>query len=458
MAGTINVFLLVFRDLGTGAALVQREELREELTSSVFYVNCLLGILLTAIAYFGSPLAAAFFREPQLIPVMQALSFTFFTSSLAVVQSALLDRALAFNKVAAVELIGALAGTTTGVSLAVSGFGVWSLVSATLVNSVTTTTGLWIVCPWRPKLLFDMEAIRSIARYTMNLSGATLVNYFARNADNLIIGRFLGSTALGYYQMAYNIMLYPLQNVSFTLGRVMMPAISKLQNDHPRFRSVYFRANATIALLTFPMMLGLMVIVRPFFLTVLGPQWLPVVPLLAIFCPIGLVQSIITNVGGIYRAKARTDLMFKWGSIATVLYVASFFAGIPWGIVGVAACYAIVVIGLVYPLLRIPFRLIELPVGEFLKGLLPVLLASGAMAAVVLFVRIGLDSLGLRPVVELLILVAIGIAGYILALRWFQPRVIWGVIDLLSSMGKQRVSALIQRMVGHRRAPVVAGI
>jgi len=76
---------------------------------------------------------------------------------------------------------------------------------------------------------------------------------------------------------------------------------------------------------------------------------------------------------------------------------------------------------------------------------------------VVLFVRMGLDSLGLRPVVELLILVAMGIAGYILALRWFQPRVIWDVIDLLNSMGKQRVSALIQRMVGHRRAPVVAG-
>jgi PST family polysaccharide transporter len=167
------------------------------------------------------------------------------------------------------------------------------------------------------------------------------VNYWARSLDNILVGRFLGPASLGYYSVAYRIMQYPLQAVSGLIGRVLFPTMAKLQDDSQLFRSVYLKTLGYISLFTFPAMIGLCVVTRPFVHTFLSARWEPVIVPLAILALVGGNQSIATNTGNIYMAKGRTDTMFRVGLLSSAIYLTGIIAGLKWGIVGVSIGYAI---------------------------------------------------------------------------------------------------------------------
>src|SRR5262249_17195496 len=158
------------------------------------------------------------------------------------------------------------------ITMAIRGQGVWSLVFGTITNNIVTTIGFWISCGWRLQWLFRWKAFQSIASYTLYLSGFNVLNYFARNADNLIVGRYLGSVPLGFYQMSYNLMTFPLQNFPSVISQVMFPALSQVSQDNARFRSAYTRMCMLIGLFTFPAMLGIAVTAEPFVAAVLGKR------------------------------------------------------------------------------------------------------------------------------------------------------------------------------------------
>ena len=222
-----------------------------------------------------------------------------------------------------------------------------------------------------------------MARFSLNLAGFGLVNYFSRNADNVVVGRVLGPTPLGYYQMAYNLFLFPIQNISSVLAQVLNPSFAKIQFDNARFRSAYVRSCMLIGLITFPIMAGLGVIVNPFIYTVMGPKWAPVIPLLTILVPVGFCQSIQGTVGQIYVAKGRTDWMFRWGLSAAIVFVIAFVIGVRWGTIGVAAAYAITYfVFILYPGFWLAFKLIDLSVAEFARRLFPQIAISLAMAGI----------------------------------------------------------------------------
>jgi PST family polysaccharide transporter len=200
--------------------------------------------------------------------------------------------------------------------------------------------------------------------FSLNLTGGNIFNYFARNADKFLIGRFLGSQDLGYYDLAYRLMLFPLQGISAVIGRVMFPLYSRMQDDAGQFGRAYLKVASAIAFVSFPLMLGLAVLAEPFVFTLFGAAWTPVIPLLLILAPLGAVQSILTTIGHIYTAKGRTDLGMRWTVGAGLLIVLSFVLGLPWGILGVTVSYAIMMLFLTYPGFAIPFRLIGLRVRD----------------------------------------------------------------------------------------------
>jgi len=230
--------------------------------------------------------------------------------------------------------------------------------------------------------------------------------------DYLLIGRFLGATSLGIYTLAYRIMLYPLQTVTTVIGRVMFPVYSRLQDDDARFRSAYLRSVGLIALVTFPMMIGLWAVAGPFVQATFGAKWAPAILLIKILAPVGMAQSIGATVGAIYQAKGRTDIMFRWGIASGIVTFIAFVLGLHWGIVGVATAYAMAAILLTTPNFAIPFRL----VGLHLKDLVPVLsgpLASALlMLAAVLSMRMAL--VGHSDLFALQVLVPTGAITYLM--------------------------------------------
>ena len=240
-----------------------------------------------------------------------------------------------------------------------------------------------------------------------------------------MVGKFLGSVPLGFYQMGYTLMTYPLQNFTLMVTQVVYPALSKFHEDHGRFRAAFLRTSALVALVTIPLMLGLGVTASPFVRVFLGARWMPVAGLLAVFAPLGAMQSIYATVGVIYTTQARTDLQFRWMMFASVWYVLSFIVGLHWGIMGVATCYALVWTALMIPSFLIPFNLVKLSGMTFLRTLWPTIWMGLVMAACAGAWRYGLHRLGFaNPFVDLLSTVLVGGIIYVALVLWRKPPVL----------------------------------
>jgi PST family polysaccharide transporter len=289
---------------------------------------------------------------------------------------------------------------------------VFSLVLQTLLATFLTTAGLWMVSKWRPVLRWDAHEIRGVMGFSGNLVGFNVFNYFIRNADNLLIGRFLGATDLGYYSMAYRLMLWPLQNISNVVGRVLFPVFSRLQADQSRLGGAYIRATTAITLITAPLMFGFFVLREPFIAVALGDRWLPVANVLVWLMPVGLLQSIGTSVGTLYLATGRTDVMFKWGIGAGLLVIPAFAIGLQWGVTGVAAAYAVASLLLFWPSLAIPFRLVGLKVGDVLLRLMPSIATAAVMALVVAALAAAWSANRDNQLPRLILLVGVGMVTY----------------------------------------------
>ena len=383
-------FAALFGDLGLGAALVQRADLDRDHLDAVFWVNVGAGVALTLLFLLAAPLVAAFYDEPVLEPLTMVIALQFTIGSLNVVQGARLTRAMAFRRLAVIETGAAAGAGGIGIAMALTGFGVWSLVAQSLAGAALTAGWMWAASPWRPRASLRWDRLRELLGYSSNLLGFNVFNYWIRNTDDLLIGRVLGSAALGVYTRGYALMLMPLTRVSQVVGRVMFPALSSIQGDTDRVRDIYLRTIRVVALLTFPMMVGLLVVAEEFVLVLLGDQWAELIPLLRVFAVLGLVQSIKTTVGWIYQSQGRTDLMFRWGIVAGVIYLASYFIGIRWGMMGVAVAYTLAnVVLLTWPTFAIPGRLIGLSFPAIAIALAPVLGCALAMGLAVW----GLDAL-----------------------------------------------------------------
>ncbi|OGU34266.1 MAG: lipopolysaccharide biosynthesis protein, partial [Ignavibacteria bacterium GWB2_35_6b] len=314
-------FINIFKDLGTSAAIIQRKDLTETTLSSIFWINLAFGFIAMTILFIIASLISNFYHEPRLINMLRVLSCTFLIASISIMQQAILERDMAFDKVAKIELASVTFSSFIGIILAFLEAGVWSLVYKTVAEIALTTILLWIFVAWKPKMVFVWQEVKSVSKFSLNLTGFNIFNYFSRNTDYLLIGKFLGAQDLGYYTMVYRIMLFPLQNLSRVIGRVFFPIFSKIQDDNIRFKRVYLNVVGTIALVTFPMMVGLFAVSKPFVLTILGQQWKPIIILLMILSPVGMLQSVGTTVGIIYQAKGRTDWMFRWGIFSGIVVI-----------------------------------------------------------------------------------------------------------------------------------------
>jgi len=420
MAAIFTNFLLMFADLGLSHAIVRRDTVEPLFLSSIFWVSAGTGLLASLIIIGLAGPAAIWFGEPVLRPLLQVLSFSFIMSALGVIPMSILLRSLAFRHIAAAELSAGVVASIVGIAAAWNGAGVWSLVLASLSSATCQTILLWSFSRFRPALIFRWREVQSILSFSANLSGFNILNYVSRNADNFIIGSYLGAKELGYYQLAYNLMLYPLQTISGTLGRVLFPALSQMKNDLPRFRAAYLRVVAAISLLTFPMMLGLAVVAQPMVRVFLGPNWTQTGLLLAILAPVGMIQSVGGTVGHIYTATGRTDWMLRWGLAATSATLISFVIGKNWGSTGVAIGYAIVSLLLIYPNSAIPNLLIGLPMKDLGRTLAPMFVMSLAMG-------VGVEAVlkflgGVVPAwVELGAAVVAGVAIYGFLVAWYKP-------------------------------------
>lgn len=384
MVAVLTGFVALFGELGFGAALVQRKQIGEEHRSSVFWLNVVTGLLLGGIVAGAAPLIADFYREPRLVWLTRVAALSFVVAPLNMVQKNLLSRGLAWKRLAWIEASASAGSSVSALALAFSGFGVWALVLKELIAGVLASVLLWTLSSWRPRLVIDRTALRELVGFSLHLMGFSAINYWARKTDDLLIGRLMGAPALGAYGRAYSLMLLPVQEVAAVLTKVMFPLLSRVQDDRALIKRLYLRTVAMIALLTFPLMAGLFVLAEHAVPFLYGPQWDDAIPILKVFCLIGMLQSIGATVGWIYQSQGRTDWMFRWGLVASVIFVAGIVLGALRGsALDVAWGYAIAALLLVGPSFAIPGRLIGMrafEVARAVSGVFACALVAGVAA------------------------------------------------------------------------------
>jgi len=375
-------FADLFSDLGFGPSIVQKKEIDDRLLSSIFWLNVGTGLVTTLIMFSVSPFISTFYNEPRLRPLVIIISSTFFLGSFGIVQRTLFQRMMDFRSLLIISLATNILSGIITIILVLNGFGFWSLAWHSLISCLVLVILTWQISPWKPSFSFDKKAVKEVTNFSGSILGFSIFNYWVRNGDNFLIGKFFNAAALGIYSRAYNIMLLPLHQISWVVGQVMFVSLSRIQDDKVFVKQVYLRTVRAIALITFPMMLGLFVVADSFVLTLLGNQWVDVILILRIFCIGGMIQSISTTVGLIFNSQGRADILFIWGSAAGVLLMSSFVVGILIGnIVALALCYTIMeCVILLYPSFAIPGRLINLSFFEVVKSVTGVFMCALVMS------------------------------------------------------------------------------
>ena len=424
LAAMVLVFsslVLIFTDLALGAALVQRETLTERDRSTVFWTSVAAGVGFTALGIALSWPLAAFYGEPEVQPLFAALSVSFLITALGTAHSALLNREMRFKSLELRMMAGTFVGGTVGVVVAVAGYGAWAIITQQLAIAFVSTALLWVFSPWRPRFAFSVASLRSLGGFSANVFGTRVLFYLNRKLDHMLIGRFLGASALGAYAVAYNVMLMPLSRIAQPVVEVLFPAMSRIQDDRPRMAAMWLRANRMIGAISIPAMVGLMLVAPEFVATLFGSRWEEAVPVIQILAWVGLLQSLQRLNSSVLQACDRTGTLLRYSIVVLVASVIAFVGGLHWGIVGVAAGYAIssTVVEPYYA--WITARVLDVRAAEYARSLAGVAQATLGMAAVVLAAKLWLVSPDLAAGIRLAIYVVLGVATYLLLAAWRAP-------------------------------------
>lgn len=435
LAAIVTNLAYLFRDMGTAAAVIQAKEVSPVMASTVHWTNVGLGLLIGVLIAATAPLMADVFHEKGLANVLYLLAFVFPMTGLSVLHQALLERESKFSVVASAEIVAALTGLAVALLLAWRGAGVLSLVFQIIAATLVSTTIIVLRSKFRPGMHWSAQAFKSIARFSGNLSLFNVVLYFSRNSDSMVIGRILGTAVLGVYSMAYRVMLFPLQNMTFVVSRVLYPIMSRKQDDVADVARLYLKAVGFIAFLTAPLMAGLFALREPFVNILLGEKWHASAVILAWLAPVGFIQSLVSTTGTVLMSRGSTGLMLRLGLLGAALQVGAFVVGARWGIEGVAAAYLVANILNAIPALYFSARMIGITLGALMRCIAPAVAASVFMAFVVIATEKTVSASIQNALLSFLILVALGAVTYgVASLLLLRPQ----LISLRSFLGFQK--------------------
>ncbi len=442
LAAMVVVFsglVLLFADLGFGAAIVQRQTLTALDCSTVFWVNLCGGVVLTLIGVTASGAIAAFYGEPAVGPMFAVVSISFFFAAIESTQVALLKKGMRFRALQLRRMLGTVAGACVAIAAAAAGAGAWSIIASQITFAVTSVVLVWTASSWRPCLAFSFASLRSLGGFGTKVFGWDALFYLNRNTDNLLIGRYLGSAPLGLYNVAYNVTIFPIDQIAGPIREVLFPAFSRLLEQPSRIGELWLRATRLIAAALIPALAGLAAVAPDFVPVVLGERWRAAVPVVQILVWVALLKSLQRLNGTVLQACGRPGWGLSFAGLAFVASFTAFVIGLRWGINGVAACYAVATT-LIQPFYTwLTARATGLSLRVVLRSLAGIVEATVVMVAFVLAVRLILEHKGVDAPLRLLASCLTGLVIFVPVCAWRSPDLLAEVRTLLGRHVRSRL-------------------
>lgn len=340
MVTVVTGVLGLFRDFGLSTATVQRTSVTEQQLSTLFWINALVGGLLTCVALMGAVPIADFYHEPRLRWITVALAGGFLFNALGVQHSALLQRHMRFTALAVIDTTSTIVSVAVGIGSALYGLGYWALVGMTLAAPLVYSISVWLASAWIPGLPHRIAGIGSMLRFGGMITLNSIIVYVAYNLEKVLLGRFWGADALGIYGRAYQLVNLPTENLNAAVGEVAFSALSRIKDDSTRLKSYFLKAYSLVVSFTLPITIAGILFADDLILVVLGPKWSNAAPVFRLLAPTILIFAMINPLWWLLASKGLVGRSLKIGLVLAPLVMASYFVGLPYGPKGVALAYS----------------------------------------------------------------------------------------------------------------------
>jgi PST family polysaccharide transporter len=390
---------------------VRLKSIDDTMWAALYRFSFLLGLATMGLTAAVAPLVAALYGEPRLVALTLALAPIVLLNSIAMPLQARLQRELRFGVIALSDILSMAVGVAGAVIAAVVGAGVWSLILLTGLSTIYRVIAMVIVVRPRVREARPFRDIVPVLSTGGSIFGVQLLNYAARNLDNVFIGRALGPTVLGVYSRAYGLLMLPISQLNGPLARVGLPVLSRLQDDEPAYRRYLRTSMLVIGYAAIPTFAVAAAVASPLVALLLGPQWEAAAPIFALLAIAGVAQALGNVSGWLYVSLGRSHRQLLYFLVSKPIVIGSFLLGL-WlnGVLGLALVYGIVSCLLLVPGFLLAIRGTFVQAADVFAPIVrPLLLAPvlfGAAWAASTLVDFPLASLALGGAAALVVVAA----------------------------------------------------
>ncbi len=317
-------------EMGLGAAIIQFRDLAKEELNACFWLMALIGGSGYLVLFLFAPFIAEWFDNPLLSDLLRVAGLGLPLISLVIVPDSLLRQRLEFDKLAKIQLLAALTSVIIVISFAANGAGVWALISATLIHHVVVNIGLYKIEPWRPGFCIGTARLAKIIQYSLSTLGMRFCWTVYNQVDVIVLGKLTSEATLGFYSYAKELALLPVVRGSVVVNSLAFPVMAELQDDREAMRESFMRALRIVSCCFFPVCVGVALVAHDAVVAFLTEKWLPIVPMLQIFCVYGSLKSIDVLLPPVLLASYRHRFLLCYTAFLLIIMSAAFWVGALW--------------------------------------------------------------------------------------------------------------------------------
>lgn len=420
LATTYLGLIGVFTTIGFGASIIQKRNTSQRQLSTLFWINVILSLSAFTALVSSSGWASRFYNEPELVSVIWFSSIALLLNPLFIIHYKIKEKELQFRVLSRISFLSTLAGAISAIVGAFAGLGVYALVAQSLVSAIVRLFLTLRLSDWSPSRVFAYKEAHEMVMYSLKFKLSSLVLYFERNIDYLILGKVFSSVVLGYYSFAYNVMYTPVKRISYIFNDVLFPTLSTMQDRPDRIVANYFKSVQIISMISFPLMTFVSLYAEPIVQFIFGHKWDGAIPIVKILCYAGAIQSISQLGSVVFNSIGKPEVDVFFGVVRTALTTLAVVFGAQAG-VEMVAIYLLISKGLSFLLiLTIIYYFIPFRPKDFIFRIFPALAVLSIMIIYNYFFPLFEDQIGNMIITVIIAILSTILLNYSLLLDIFK--------------------------------------
>ena len=368
----------IFSDMGTGAAIVQKQNISINFYSFIYRLNIIIGIIVMLFIFLFTPIIVNYFERDELFNLLYLIALVFPIACLGIVHKSKIEKEQKFKTLAKIEIFANVSGVLVAILLANMGFGVYSIVFQILLVALLTTVLYKSNSKLKLKLMqkSNREDFNHFLSFSGNLFLFNLINYFSRNLDMMLIGKFFSASILGAYSVAYRIMLFPVQSMTFVVSRALLPHMANDLLNIEKIKRSYLKCIFLITMISSPLMLGMSALSNDFVSLFFTENWNYLSIILVWLAPSAIIQCVLSTSGAVFTAYEKTNWLFYLGCISTLLYTSAFYIGVQYNIEVFVKLYLMANVLNFLPVMLLVGKILNFSLNEVIFNILKVMIPA----------------------------------------------------------------------------------